>query len=209
MLDKQGLTLAIVFGLIVFFLGDWRYLTIMLGFLFFSTLATAYEHRAKRDLGIYEYERSWENVLSNGVAPAAFAAVSFIIGPLPYLTAIAAITADKFASELGVLSENAVSLENLKPVKRGKSGAISVLGLVMSLAGGIIIGLLGMLLFNLNPTSALIIGICGFIGSFVDSIFGVFEEKGIGTKGTTNFICSLSGGLLGYLLNSYGVIFVG
>ncbi len=206
MLDKQGLILAIIMGLIVFFLGDWCYLVIMLSFLVFSIAVTKYEHQAKREMGIYEHERSWENVLSNGLLPTLLVFGIHQFGPIPYICSVAAITADKFASELGVLAGNPISLENLKPVKQGKSGAVSILGLITSMAGGVIIGLIAMPLFNINPTTSLLVGFCGFFGSIIDSIFGVFEEHGIGTKGTTNFICSLSGALLGYFLNSYGLM---
>lgn len=206
MLDKQGLILAFTMGAIIFLIGDWRYLVVILSFLAFSTAVTKYEHRSKREMGIYEHERSWENVLSNGLIPTLliFGVSSF--GPIPYLASVAAITADKFASELGVLAGSPISLETLKPVKQGKSGAISILGLFTSMAGGLIIGLVGLVLFKFSPTTALLIGACGFFGSIVDSLFGILEEHGIGTKGTTNLICSLAGALLGYFLNSYWVM---
>jgi uncharacterized membrane protein len=40
--------------------------------------------------------------------------------------------------------------------------------------------------------------VAGLAGGIVDTFFGVFEERGLGTKGTTNFICSLVGALFGY-----------
>ncbi len=208
MLDKQGLILTIILGAFIFYFADWRYLFVIIAFFVLSTAATRYEHDRKRELGIYEHERSWENVLSNGLVPTILAVLSPNVGYIPYLASVAAITADKFSSELGVLAGNPISLETLKPVREGKSGAISFLGLLTSLVGGIIIGLTGIALFGITPTSALLIGFCGFIGSFIDSIIGIFEEKGIGNKGTTNFFCSFSGALLGYFLNSYGIMTV-
>jgi uncharacterized membrane protein len=41
------------------------------------------------------------------------------------------------------------------------------------------------------------IGLIGFGGSFADSIAGVFEERGIGNKATTNMICSITGAIMG------------
>ncbi len=198
MLDKQGLILALLMGVAVYYFGGVKYLALMLIFLFFAVAATKYENRKKREMGIYEHERSWENVFSNGLLPTLLAILSSDIGPIPYITSVAAVTADKFGSELGVLSDKPISLENLKPARPGKSGAISVLGLIVSLAGGTLIGLAAMFIFKINPTKALFIGIAGLVGSLVDSIFGVLEERGIGTKGTTNFICSLTGALIGY-----------
>ena len=37
--------------------------------------------------------------------------------------------------------------------------------------------------------------IAGVMGSFADSALGYFEEKGIGNKYTSNFICGLVAGL--------------
>jgi uncharacterized protein (TIGR00297 family) len=161
-------------------------------------LVTGYEHTVKREMGIYEHERGWENVLSNGLLPTILAALSGIIGPFPYLACVGAVTADKFASELGVLGGNPIDLATLKPAKPGKSGAVTVMGFVVSLAGGTAIGLAAMLFFSINATQALMIGFAGLLGSVIDSLFGIPEEMGIGTKGTTNFICSLVGAVFGY-----------
>ena len=84
-------------------------------------------------------------------------------------------------------------------MKPGKSGAVSMLGFLMSLAGGTLIGAVSIWLFGIDPNAALYVGLIGLVGSAVDSIIGVFEEKGIGSKGITNIICSIVGGLLGYL----------
>ena len=59
-------------------------------------------------------------------------------------------------------------------------------------------GFSAIFIFGLNPTQGLLIGLAGLAGSIVDTMFGVFEEQGFGTKGTTNFICSLAGAALGY-----------
>ncbi|MBI2079922.1 DUF92 domain-containing protein [Candidatus Micrarchaeota archaeon] len=200
LLDKKGVTIAILMGLIILIFSNIRYLVAMLVFLFLAVIATKYRHEKKKSMGIYEHERGWINVLSNGVVPTFLAILSPQIGGIPYLCSIAAITADKFGSELGVLGGEPVSLENFKKVKQGTSGAISITGLILSIAGALFIGVTAILIFNITPTKALIIATAGFVGSLVDSLFGVLEEKGIGTKGTTNLICSITGGLVGYLI---------
>lgn len=199
LLDKNGIALAVTFGVIIYFFGGPQYLALMLFFFAVAIIATKYQHYEKRDMGIYEHERSWENVLSNGLVPAILAVASPVVGPMPYISSVSAVMADKFASELGVLSKNPVSLENFKQVKPGKSGAVSLLGFLMSLAGGTLIGAVSIWLFGIDPNAALYVGLIGLTGSVVDSIIGVFEERGIGSKGITNIICSMVGGLLGYL----------
>jgi uncharacterized membrane protein len=56
-----------------------------------------------------------------------------------------------------------------------------------------------MFAFGINPTQALLISLAGFAGCIADTLFGVLEERGIGTKGTTNFICALVGAILAFI----------
>ncbi len=202
MLDKPGLALTILFGLTIFILGGFSYLVLIFVFLLLSVVATKYGYYEKKDMGIYEHDRSWENVLSNGLVPTIVVVVGFFLGwgPLPYVCAIAAIMADKFASELGVLGGDPISLDGFKHVKPGTSGAVSITGTIMSLAGSAAIGIAALFLFGLSPNTALLIALAGFAGGVVDTLFGVFEEKGFGTKGTTNMICSIVGAVIGLLI---------
>lgn len=200
-LDKEGLFLAIFFGLILFFYGGPEYLGLMLSFFLLAIIITKYDYEVKRDLGLYEHERGWENVFSNALLPSALAVLSPMIGPLPFIASMAAVMADKFGSEIGVLdSADPVSIFNLSKVKPGTSGAMSRMGTVGSFAGAAGMGVCAIFIFGITPTQALFVGFAGFAGSIVDTMFGVFEEKGFGTKGTTNFICSLTGALIGYFL---------
>lgn len=198
MLDKKGLILSALMGVLTFFLGGKEYLALLLFFLAVSVMATRYGEEEKKERGIYEYERSWENVMSNGIIPTALAIAQPVIGPLPFIVSVAAVTADKFASELGVLGKGKpIFLFNFKEVQPGTSGAVSVMGTVMSFAGALLIGAAAVFLFGIKPSMALTIGIGGFLGSVVDSIAGIAEEKGIGNKSTSNLLCSLAGGIFG------------
>ncbi|VVC03212.1 Uncharacterised protein [Candidatus Bilamarchaeum dharawalense] len=198
-LDGKGILLALFFGFVLFVFGGFSYLALMLIFLLLAILVTRYEHELKRELGLYEHERGWENVLSNGLLPSFLAVLSPITGPMPFIASLAAVTADKFGSEIGVLDpKNPVSVLDFKPVKPGTSGAMSVMGTVGSFAGAGSIAVVSIFIFNLDPSQALMISIAGMIGSIFDTLFGVLEERGIGTKGTTNFICSVIGAIIGY-----------
>jgi len=201
LLDTPGLMAALVLaGIVIYFAGVPALLLVFI-FLFAGVLVTRYEHEAKREMGIYEHERSWENVLANGIVPAICAILFPYVGIGAYIGSLAAITADKFASELGVLSDKPISLANFKPVKQGTSGAMSVFGTVMSFDGALVIGAACFFLFpGTDLWRVLLIAVIGFIGSFVDTLFGILEEKGIGNKATTNIICSIAGALLGFWL---------
>ena len=87
MLDKPGLALTLIFGVTIFFLGDFSYLVLILAFLLLSLVATKYGHHEKKEMGIYEHDRSWENVLSNGLVPTVVVVLGYFLGwgPIPYI----------------------------------------------------------------------------------------------------------------------------
>lgn len=179
------------------------FIALLLVFLMAGASVTRYGYERKRELTIYEYERGWENVLANGLVPT-ICAVAYAFNPAAkwaYIGAVAAILADKFASEIGVLGGQPYALPGFNRVKSGTSGAISLLGTLASWDGGIIIGASAYFLFpGVTVWDALIISCIGAAGSFADTLAGVLEVRGIGNKATTNVICSIVGALLGYLL---------
>lgn len=198
LLDVAGLALALVFAIIVGVFGHPSFLPLMLIFLAASVLATKYGYEEKRELGLYEHERSWENVLANGIVPAICAVFYPIVGIGPYIGSLAAITADKFASEMGVLGGEPVSLLDFKKVKKGTSGAISLFGTLMSFDGALVIGIGAFALIGgMGAWTVVKIALIGAVGSMADSLIGVLEEKGVGNKATTNAACAAIGALLG------------
>ncbi len=207
MLDRLGLGLALLMGALVllrgppvFFVGINAFFWIFLVFLVASVAVTKYGYAQKREMGLYEHERSWENVLANGLVPTLAALAWFAIGWGAYVGSVAAITADKFASEIGVLGGEPRSLLTLKLAKRGESGCVSAMGTLMSLDGALLIGIAAHLLMpaQVPPWKMVLIALIGFAGSLADSMAGVLEERGIGTKASTNLICSAVGALLGW-----------
>ena len=198
LLDWAGIILALAMGTVVALFGSSGFLAMMLVFLVAAVAATRFGHEQKREIGLYEHERSWENVLANGFVPMLCAVLSPAVGWGPYVGSLAAITADKFASEFGVLGGEPVFLLNFRKVKRGTNGAVTPFGLLMSFDGGLLIGICAwFLLPGLSLWNVVGVGVVGFGGSVADSIIGVLEEKGIGNKATTNTICSIFGAVAG------------
>ena len=197
LLDKKAILLALILGLALAIVSIY-YLVLMLVFLLLAVAVTKYGHYEKKEMGVYEHERGWENVIANGLMPLIAA---IFLSPGAFFGALAAVMSDKFASELGILGGKPINLRNLKRTKKGTSGAMSPFGTLMSFNGALIIGFAVLFLFPLqyNLWHVVLIGAIGFLGSLVDSIFGVFEEAGIGNKTTTNIICSILGALLGFL----------
>ena len=231
-LDIDGTVLAVVMALALIYLGTLTapqggylgafYLFVMLYFLTLSAIVTHLGERLKKSQKLYQETRGYRNVLANGLGPlifaflayylftsyqAAFGQFSFIY-LVGFLSSVAAVTADKFSSEVGVLGKKPISIITFRKIEKGKSGGITVLGTSAGALGAFLIALIAgygaLTLFpshsaSLWPAAASIIAITagGFVGTVVDSIFGHWEEKGIGNKYTTNFICSIAGGAFG------------
>ena len=202
-LDKKATILSVFFALFIFYTVGYQGVILLILFLFLSSIITNYGYTEKKELGIYDYERGIANVLANGI-PSLLSALVYFLNPHfglgAFFGSVAAIMADKFASEVGVLGGKPYFLLNFKRVKKGTSGSVSVLGTFMSYVGAATIALASLFLYNLSPMVALKISIAGFLGCVLDSLFGILEERGIGDKMTTNFICALSGAFIGFLL---------
>jgi uncharacterized protein (TIGR00297 family) len=192
------------------------YVLAMLLFLVLAAVSTGYGKAQKIRLGVYESSRGVRNVVANGVGPLAFAIIVMVLGlfnlwllylgaVVGFLACVAAITADKFSSEFGVLDGPPVMIFTGKRVRRGVSGGITLFGLVAGLAGAIIASILLPLFFVMLGIPffwfgvvAVVIG--GVVGMVADSMLGFYETKGIGTKHSSNFIASIIGGFWGMAL---------
>jgi len=212
-----GLLLAVAFLVFGGSLGLF-FVIAMLYFLIVSSIVTHAGKESKKGMHLYQKSRSIRNVAANGIPPLLFALLFFFSGMhyshaiatvavIGFAGSIAAVTSDKFSSEIGVLDGTPHSIVNFKAVKKGVSGGITVLGLASGLAGAMLMSLILIPLPYIYAGVAIGIAaeaviIAGFIGTLIDSFLGYFEEKGIGTKYTTNFICGIAGGLIGMLLYS-------
>ena len=196
-LNLGGFIAALLLGVATYFYAGIDYLIMLFVFLLLSLYITSMGYRYKVKLGIYDYERGIPNVLSNGVVPVLFAVSG---NTFAFLGSVAAITADKFGSELGVLGkERPVELFTWRKVKKGASGAVTLLGTFASFVGSLTVSFVSLHFFPYDPSQALLIAVAGFIGGLADTVAGFFEERGIGTKETSNLVCSVVGGLLAIL----------
>ena len=205
-LDGKGVALAIAFGLLILFFGQGSgpfFLLVIVLFLALSAVVTRVGKGKKERLGIYEKSRGWQNVISNGAVPlivaAAYATDNWYLHLVPlslvtivYVASVCAVTADKFASEIGVLDGEPSMLLTARHVKKGVSGGVTAAGLAASLIGSFLISLC-VLFVGGGIGVATIVAVSGFFGGLVDSVLGYFEEHGVGNKYTSNFACSLAG----------------
>lgn len=185
-LSKSGALAAAFIGAIVFGVGGWEWAVLLLTFFITSSaLSRAFK---KRKQGLEEkfskgHERDAGQVFGNGGIAAFFAALHFFLpeSPLPWLgfaAALAAVNADTWATELGVLNPNPPRMiTNLaKVVKKGTSGGISLVGTLAALSGSALIAALAVILpsenWSLNTDHWLLITFSGLAGSLFDSLFG-------------------------------------
>ena len=157
---------------------------------------------------MYEAKRGWKNVIANGIVPLAIVLIYWHFGNhhlnttalvVAYIASVAGTTADKFASELGVLGDTPRSIITFKHVKKGVSGGVTLFGTVSSFMGSALIGF-SAIAAGLPPSYVIIIAVSGLLGSVVDSIAGHFEEQGIGSKYTSNMLCAIAAAVIAYAL---------
>lgn len=115
-------------------------------------------------------------VLANGGVATGIALWSFYTkndsGFIFYLAAIAAATADTWATEIGMRNKTKpFHCLTFKPLKPGDSGGVTILGTTGSLVGAFMIGSLG-IITGLAINQILLITVAGFMGSVGDSILG-------------------------------------
>ncbi len=211
-LDFFGFFIAVVMGLLIFVFGGsvgiWFLLVILL-FLIVSALVTRFKKRRKIAMKTYEHSRNWKNVLANGMVPLIISFIYFLneykdfvsaeMLVVAYVASVAAITADKFSSEVGILDNRVYDILTLKRIKPGKSGGVSFLGLAAGALGAFIMGVV-LFSFSKGMLLLLIVMVAGMVGDVGDSVLGYFEERGFGNKYTSNFACATIGAAVGILL---------
>lgn len=191
-LNLDGALGAVVVGTIIFGLGGWVWGSLLVAFFVSSSFLSRYRRADKVDLAdkfAKGSRRDLGQVLANG-GWGALLALGAVLHPHPLLMAafvgaMAAVNADTWATELGVLSAMPPRLITTgKEVPEGTSGGVTPLGLFASLAGALLIGLLAMPLLRIQsllegmPLSRLAFGLPlvattgGLVGSLSDSLLG-------------------------------------
>ena len=186
-LDLLGAVASFFLGLEVALLGGVRWLALMTLFPVLGVLATRVGRRTKQARRLEEEregERGVGNVLGNGLA-GALVALALLLDPVPraaaelaFTTAVAAVTADTLASEVGVLARGARSvLPPFRPAKVGANGAVSLLGQLAAAIGACAIAAGGMALLGLGWGGAVTAATMGFLGCQLDSVLGATLER--------------------------------
>ena len=180
-LDKSGALAATVVGTIIFGLGGFSWAVLLM--LFFITSSGLSRMFKKRKQGLDEkfskgHERDAGQVFGNGGLATAFVLVHFLfpestVGWVGFAAALAAVNADTWATELGVLNPTPPRMitDLRKRVEKGTSGGVSLFGTFASLIGSFVIALPAAWLTD-NWSLLPLITASGLAGSLFDSLLG-------------------------------------
>lgn len=191
-LDRSGAFAALVVGTVIFGLGGLQWAILLLTFFITSSgLSRAFKDRKREANEKYAKggQRDVGQVFGNGGIATLFAALHFVFPEaswpwLGFAASLAAVNADTWATELGVLNPTSPRLiTDLRTVvEKGTSGGISLVGTLASLAGAGVIGILAALLPALNAVAGSPTGIdwsiflwvttAGLFGALFDSLLG-------------------------------------
>jgi uncharacterized protein (TIGR00297 family) len=183
-LSRSGAYAAVVVGTLIFGVGGWQWAVLLLAF-FITSTALGRSFR-KRKAGLDEKyskgnQRDAGQVFGNGALAALFAGLHFFYPDavwvwVGFAGSLAAVNADTWATELGVLNPHPPRMLTNpgKEVEKGTSGAVSLTGTLAALAGAALIGLLATWIAPV-PVSGMMgisISMAGLLGSLFDSFLG-------------------------------------
>ncbi|KMY99381.1 uncharacterized protein Dsimw501_GD28668 [Drosophila simulans] len=194
--NRSGAALGILVAFILS-IASHPFFASLVVFFFSSSRATKFRANMKRrfesDFREGEGQRNWIQVLCNG----GYEYRSSWLG-VAVMSAFACCNGDTWSSELGsVLSQrDPVSIITWRRVPRGTNGGVSLLGVAVSLLGGLLVGFgyfvtvrytveAKMLLVS-PPQWPIIVfgGIAGLFGSLLDSVLGgLLQFSGINEEG--------------------------
>ena len=187
-LSESGAWGALLTGTIIFGVGGWQWAILLLAFFISSSLLTRLFKKNKAALD-EKFEKGGQRdigqVLANGGLASVFAGLHFFFREaawpwVGFVASLAAVNADTWATELGVLNPSLPHLiTTWKPVEKGTSGAISAYGTAASLTGSFLIAILGA---GLARSAVALTGhfwvdlqiftLAGLFGALIDSYLG-------------------------------------
>jgi uncharacterized protein (TIGR00297 family) len=184
-LDKSGALAAALVGTVIFGVGGWQWAVLLLAF--FITSSGLSRLFRKQKSGLDEkfakgHQRDAGQVFGNGAVATIFAGLHGFFPQaawvwIAFAGALAAVNADTWATELGVLNPSAPRLITRlhKQVEKGTSGGISVGGTLAAVFGAGLIATLAVLLSPVGEAGLrewLMITLAGLAGSLFDSLLG-------------------------------------
>lgn len=190
-LTVAGAIAAFLLGLVLYVSGGVTFLAALFAFFVSSSLLTRYKGREKEKLEKVLYEktgtRDHVQVFANGGAAFIVAVIHIAYTSETLIAAVfaafAACNADTWASEIGVLSgKKPVSILTFKPMDKGISGGVSLLGTIGSLGGALLLAVfyigarIGHVELKIIVANSMWILCLGFFGALIDSVLGTLLQ---------------------------------
>lgn len=188
-LTLDGSISAAFVGTLIFGLGGFNWAIVLL--VFFTSSSVLSRMFTRRKFATDEKfskgaQRDWEQVMANAGLATILVIIQAMIPNqhwpwLAYVGAMAAVNADTWATEIGVLSQTPPRLIiNGQVVERGTSGGISLMGLNASLGGALLVGGFGLIFLERAELITIperllflfVVSLAGFAGSIFDSFLG-------------------------------------
>lgn len=187
-LNKSGAAGAIITGTATVGFGGWSW---GLSLVFFFVSSSAFSHYRERDkarIAADKFSKGSRRDIAQAAANGGLATLLAVwhgLTRLPerrdllratYAGALAAATADTWATELGVLSSDQPrSIITGKPVAPGTSGGVTKIGMAAAMLGALALGVAFWALEGFRRSLAWlppVAGLAGFVGSVADSLLG-------------------------------------
>ncbi|MDW8148019.1 MAG: DUF92 domain-containing protein [Roseiflexaceae bacterium] len=186
-LDRSGWLGAIITGTLTFGFGGWTWGCVLIVFFVTFSALSHFRQAQKQQIAGEKFEKGgrrdlWQ-ALANGGAGAALAVVYGLTGEpvmllAAYVGVMATVTADTWATEIGVLSPHPPRLiTSGRIVPPGTSGGVTLYGLGASAGGALLIGAAALTLVAAErrvwlPLLLLAALVGGVAGSLFDSLLG-------------------------------------
>lgn len=186
-LNNSGAMASTILGTIVFGLGGLPWAILLMGFFISSSGLSRLFSKRKRNVNekfSKGSQRDAAQVLANGGISGLFVILHTLYPQaawpwLAFAGTLAAVNADTWATELGVLSRTSPRLITTgRLVEKGTSGGITIEGTLAAFSGAALIALLSVLFPGILNSGVsvmaqfLIISFSGLAGSLLDSLLG-------------------------------------
>ncbi len=182
-LSVSGSVATFILAVIIFGLGGWPWaIPILTFFILSSLLSKLGKSKKQRFKDTFEKtgKRDYGQVIANGGLAGLFTLAWFVTKNDMYysfyVVSLAAVNADTWATELGVLfSSHPRLITNFKRVAPGISGAVSIPGSLAALFGSFVVALSGYIFIG-GWAWLLLVTLAGFAGSVIDSFLGALFQ---------------------------------
>ncbi|MCL6097140.1 MAG: DUF92 domain-containing protein [Bacteroidetes bacterium] len=180
-LTKSGGVATFILASLIFGLGGIKWSVPILTFFILSSILSKLRKSRNSQVETY-FEKSgvrdYLQVIANGGLGGVLVIADFVSPDelyfLIYISILAAVCADTWATEIGTWKKTATyNILNLRQVEQGVSGGISLIGTIGSAAGSITIALSGIFWIDFAVHQYLLLILtAGLLGSLFDSFLG-------------------------------------